>query len=610
MSVLKNSIKNVKESYDNIKEVYKNIFSTFIIAIITIFIGLELIFLISNLMPGDRVAAHLAATGVHNPSQAQYDAMKHLLGLDLPLFQRFGKFIAELFTGDWGISVSIVRGQSVIDLISERAFLSIGLGTLPIIIGIVLGIIIGKISYRNRGGWKDKVIQLLTVFGLSIPIFFLGMTMQYTLGFEMGLFDPVGQLNFLPLFCITFAVSTVISKQVRSYLVDDSRKKSIISNSIMTGKILGFFLMFIILIESTFGLNGLGRLLLYSIFLYDFYLLNALFFVFLISVVILTLISNLFFTLYRSLENKQIIDKIKLSLKIRFKLSTKRQSVELTDKIRTEDTMKGYLLNRIRSPIVILGLILVLFFIIISISPQLLTEYSLSEVMRHHAGSWNPPSSDHPLGQTVMGGDVLARIIWGIRDSMVFGISAVLIGLIGGCIFGFIAGRFNHWGYKIIIGILMFLYLVPGFILILLIFPIFGPISLFALPIIGFSLIPSFTLVIANSMSGEINLHRIGKSIISHIPLYFGYAVIIYATIGFLGLFQDVAVILGNDINVARENPFDAPWASLFPGLAIFGIVFSFLILHIGLQDHGPRIQRSRIFDMPENQSQLEERKN
>ncbi|MHA2007554.1 MAG: hypothetical protein ACXABO_07930 [Promethearchaeota archaeon] len=77
-------------------------------------------------------------------------------------------------------------------------------------------------------------------------------------------------------------------------------------------------------------------------------------------------------------------------------------------------------------------------------------------------------------------------------------------------------------------------------------------------------------------------------------------------------MFQDHAAILGKEIYIGRQNPFDAPWASLFPGLAIFGMMFSFLILYVGLQGQGLSNKRSNNLIEPnlasENPSPLEER--
>jgi len=267
----------------------------------------------------------------------------------------------------------------------------------------------------------------------------------------------------------------------------------------------------------------------------------------------------------------------------------------------SEESIKEYLLNRLKSPFGILGAILVIFFIFIAIFPQAITQYSLSETFSPSSGAWNPPSSEHPLGQTESGLDVLALIIWGIRDSIILGFEAVLIGLIGGSIFGFIAGKFNRWGYKLIMGLMIFFYIFPGIVLFMLLIYIYGPFyeMIMIMTTIGILLIPSFTRVIANAISGEINIHKISKAVMSHIPLNFAIAIIIYTAIGFLGLIplefvlglENQTIQLGSIVSMGGQLLSEAPWASLWPGLTIFGIVLSFLLLHIGLQDYQPKIR-------------------
>ena len=208
------------------------------------------------------------------------------------------------------------------------------------------------------------------------------------------------------------------------------------------------------------------------------------------------------------------------------------------------------------------------------------------------------PSSEHPLGQTESGLDVLALIIWGIRNSIIVGFLAVLIGLIGGSIFGFIAGKFNRLGYKLIMGLMIFFYIFPGIVLIILAIYIYGFFYWYEFSIIGILLIPNFTKVIANAMSGEINIHKISKAVIIHIPFNFAIAIIIYTAIGFLGVFP-IEYVLGLENEIIQLGSIvrmglllsEAPWASLWPGLTIFGIVLSFLLLHIGLQDYQPKIK-------------------
>jgi peptide/nickel transport system permease protein len=76
--------------------------------------------------------------------------------------------------------------------------------------------------------------------------------------------------------------------------------------------------------------------------------------------------------------------------------------------------------------------------------------------------------------------------------------------------------------------------------------------------------------------------------VLPYIPLYFGIAILVNEALGFLGFTDPSLRTLGGLINQARPNLYAAPWASLFPGLTIFGMVLSFFLLYIGLQDHGP----------------------
>lgn len=606
-------ISNIIERYANIKEIYRHLILTLLIAISSLFIASTISFLLINLLPGDPVAAYLAAIGQHNPSASLYQQTKCQLGYCDPLIVQYFRYLGNLFTGDWGVSVSIDRNELVYDLIKTRIPRTIELSILPMIIGIGLGIFLGRISSKNRGTWLDKCIQIFCSFGISIPVFFLGMLLQYTLGYKAQIFEPTGYLSndvesppfvtgfiildailagqsnvigdylwhmVLPVFCLSIAMITTITWQNRAYMVRKSHKKTIISNTIVTGINFGFIFMFIVLLEVSFGLTGFGKLLIDSIMLYDYFVIAAYLSIIVVMFIIITLISNLLFILYKFLKSKYFDQKYET------RVEDEGNKGNISVENNPDENLKEYLFHRLKSPLFIVGAILVIFFIFISIFPQVIATQSLKEAMQHHAGSWDPPSPEHPLGQTTLGGDVLSRTIWGIRNTIFFGFLAVLIGLIGGIIFGFIAGKFDRWGYKIIMGIMVYFYIFPGLVLMILLLGIFGPYIIIGLPVIGILLIPNFTRAIANAMSGEININRIVKIIIRQIPLNLAVAILIHSSIGFLGFFQDVVVSLGADIYVARENPYDAPWASLWPGLTIFGIALSFLIFHIGLQDY------------------------
>jgi ABC-type dipeptide/oligopeptide/nickel transport system permease subunit len=96
----------------------------------------------------------------------------------------------------------------------------------------------------------------------------------------------------------------------------------------------------------------------------------------------------------------------------------------------------------------------------------------------------------------------------------------------------------------------------------------------------GFLLIPSFTRIIANT---EFRIIPIGKKIISYLPLFAGFAILFYVSLGFLGIYDYRTIQLGGLVSEGRMHWYDAPWASFWPGGIAFLIVISLFVLHEGL---------------------------
>jgi ABC-type dipeptide/oligopeptide/nickel transport system permease subunit len=99
----------------------------------------------------------------------------------------------------------------------------------------------------------------------------------------------------------------------------------------------------------------------------------------------------------------------------------------------------------------------------------------------------------------------------------------------------------------------------------------------------GFLLIPSFTRIIANA---EFRPITIGKKIISYVPLFAGFAILLYVSLGFLGFSDWRQIQLGNLINIGRERLWDIthfPHAVFWPGAMIFFILIGLFVLHEGL---------------------------
>jgi peptide/nickel transport system permease protein len=262
------------------------------------------------------------------------------------------------------------------------------------------------------------------------------------------------------------------------------------------------------------------------------------------------------------------------------------------DTIKTEFIDLGhFLLQKLKSPFTILGLVIIVFLIIISIFPQILTPYTLADANGIFAGAWSPPSPDHLLGQTKFGRDVLVRIIYGIADSLVFSVNTVLICVAGALVIGVPLILLNR-RLKISAEVVLFPILIvpPIFIFPLIInifFMAFSSSPSLSL-ILGLYLFPFFTYLIAKE---HFSVYSIGKKAVTYIPLFIGLTILIYIFIGMLGFSSPLIIQLGNEIAEARVYMYPAPWAVLFPGIAILIILLGFFILYAGLQKSPKEIQ-------------------
>ncbi|HID4613320.1 TPA: ABC transporter permease, partial [Pluralibacter gergoviae] len=140
-------------------------------------------FIISHLIPGD--PARLLAGERASNEIVQH--IRHQLGLDLPLWQQFARYVSALLHGDLGTSIR--TGRPVLEDLKAFFPATLELAFCALAIALVAGIPLGVLSavYRNR--WTDHLVRLLALTGISTPAFWLGLGV-------IVLF--YGKLNWLP----------------------------------------------------------------------------------------------------------------------------------------------------------------------------------------------------------------------------------------------------------------------------------------------------------------------------------------------------------------------------------------------------------------------------
>jgi peptide/nickel transport system permease protein len=142
-----------------------------------------IIFVVIQLPPGDYVTSYIQSLQKQGAqiNQEQIDALRHQYGLDLPMYQRYLKWIKDFAMGDLGRSFS--QEESVNKLITDRLPLSILLCTVTILFTWLVSIPIALYSAVKKYSPGDYVLTFLGFLGLSVPSFFLAIVLMY-MGFN------------------------------------------------------------------------------------------------------------------------------------------------------------------------------------------------------------------------------------------------------------------------------------------------------------------------------------------------------------------------------------------------------------------------------------------
>jgi ABC-type dipeptide/oligopeptide/nickel transport system permease subunit len=254
----------------------------------------------------------------------------------------------------------------------------------------------------------------------------------------------------------------------------------------------------------------------------------------------------------------------------------------------------------------IIGGIVVIFFLFIAFFAPLITQYSPTKM--NFRAKFAPPSSEHLMGTDHFGRDTYTRIVYGARVSFQVGLVAVSIGLIGGLLFGAVAGFVGGITDDILMRMMDALLAFPPLLLAIGLVASMGP-SLKTVSIsIGIVYIPRFARVMRSSVLAEkekeyveaaraigqsgfkILIKHIGPSTISPMivlaTIIFALAIIIEATLSFLGVgLPPPAPSWGTMLDESRRYLSVSVWMALFPGITISIAVLGFNMVGDGLRD-------------------------
>lgn len=262
----------------------------------TLFIVAVLVFLFVHLLPGD--PARLIAGPEADGQVVQM--VRQQLGLDQPLYVQFWHYITQALTGDFG--TSMVSRRPVSEEIGSRFMPTFWLTLTSMGWSVVFGMTMGLAAAVWRNRWQDKLGMAIAVAGISFPAFALGMLLMQVFSVQLGWLPTVGADSWrhyiLPSLTLGAAVAAVMARFTRASFVEvlhedymrTARAKGVSETRVvlkhglrnamipvvtMMGLQFGFLLGGSIVVEKVFNWPGLGRLLVDSVEMRDYPVIQA-----------------------------------------------------------------------------------------------------------------------------------------------------------------------------------------------------------------------------------------------------------------------------------------------------------------------------------------------
>jgi peptide/nickel transport system permease protein len=273
-----------------------------------------LVMLIMDIIPGDPAALMLGESA----TAEMVANLRHQLGLDQPLYSRYLLYVGKLLQGDLGRSVREMSDVS--RLIAATWPNTLLLTAVAMGVSLVVGLPLGIVSAARSGSWLDHTSRLLSLVGLCMPVFWIGLVLMFVFSLSLGWFPTTGSgtAAHLVLPAVTLAAYSVASlaRMTRSSLLEvlsedyvrTARAKGLAYWKVVVGHALRNALIPIItvfgmqvgqlmggaiLTETVFAWPGLGRLMVGAILGRDYPLLQGTILVFAGAYILVNLIVDL-----------------------------------------------------------------------------------------------------------------------------------------------------------------------------------------------------------------------------------------------------------------------------------------------------------------------------
>lgn len=275
------------------------ILNRILVAIPTLFIVTVFVFVLQRMLPGDPL---LVMAGEER-DPVVLEQLRHYYGFDQPLPVQFLTWLREVLSGNFGASLR--TGEPVLKLIAQTLPVTIQLAVASILIALAIGIPMGIVSAVRKGTWVDTLANMVSLSGLSIPNFWLGIILILVAavhlrwlpasGFVSVFDDPVRafQTTIMPAFVLGSGLAAALMRHTRSAMLEvlsldyirTARAKGLLQRAVimkhafrnalvpivtLATLLFGQLLAGAVLTEQVFTIPGFGKLIVDAVFNRDY----------------------------------------------------------------------------------------------------------------------------------------------------------------------------------------------------------------------------------------------------------------------------------------------------------------------------------------------------
>ena len=289
-------------------------------ACVTLFAVLTLVFVLVRIVPGDPAQLILG----DQASREAIEALRHRLGLDLPLEEQYVLFLSGALRGDWG--VSMVTGQPVIGEVLRVLPWTIQLTLVSLLLGVAIGVPGGVYAAIHRNRFVDYAVRISSLLGLSFPPFVAAIVLLLAFAIALPWFPVISarsgsfaawyQSITLPAVSLGLITAAYVTRVTRSAMLEvlsedyvrTARAKGVPWNAVVwrhalrnalipiitvVGLYLGILIGNSVLTEIVFSRPGLGKLLIGALNQRDYPMLQGMMVIYTLVVVLVNLLTDL-----------------------------------------------------------------------------------------------------------------------------------------------------------------------------------------------------------------------------------------------------------------------------------------------------------------------------